>query len=173
MALVFAVAALGVRLAFESELRHGHSVRARIAPRANRWRHLRVWFDLCNTSFFYIYTCIYLIIVVLPCSIRSCLKWYYLFLTVWMCRGLRFEHFASKMMCLPIRGRTQVDLGWTARTSFGAGSPEVPNHAPIHEAFGSGGMAHKRLGLIQQRTFCDSLNNEQPPRAVLGLQLWA
>jgi len=55
MALVFAVAALGVRLAFESELRHGRSVRARIAPRANHWRHLRVWFDLCNTSFFYIY----------------------------------------------------------------------------------------------------------------------
>ena len=91
-----------------------------------------------------IYTCIYLIIVVLPCSIRSCLKWYYLFLTVWMCRGLRFEQFASKLLCLQIRGRTQVDL-------VSSRSNRSSKSCPIHEAFGSSGKAHKRLGLIAIR----------------------
>ena len=110
------------------------------------------------------------------------------------------------MLCLPIRGRTQVDLVLAARTPFapyrllceqvhpnnwqsekalaqlallgGSGCVSLVwgelqsfKSCPIHGTFGSSGKAHKRLGLIQQRTFCDSLNNEQPPRAVLGLQL--
>ena len=68
-----------------------------------------------------------------------------------MCRGLRFEQFASKMLCLQIRGRTQVDLVLTARTSFGAGPTEVPNHAPSMRLFGSSGKTLKRLGLIAIR----------------------